>query len=377
MLDDLISDLLSIDSVSPHDKGCQTLLKEKLLELGFDVQHLDFSDVKNLWAKRGNQAKTLLFVGHTDVVPPGPLEPWKYPPFTPTIDDGKLYARGTADMKVAIACMIEACRRFLQDNPEPAFNLAFLMTSCEEADTIYGTEKALQQLINIEGEKIDWCIVGEPSAEKTLGDAIKIGRRGSLNGNLTIYGKQGHIAYPHLAENPIHLASKFLQEITQIIWDKGTEYFDPTSFQISNIHSGTGVTNVIPGDINIIFNFRYSPASSAEALQKTVEDLSKKHHLRYDLEWNHSAKPFISKPRKLHDALQKSITHIIGQPAKVSTTGGTSDGRFIAPLGIETIECGFPNGTIHQIDEYILVEDIEQLTRIYHEMLQFLENDHF
>lgn len=369
MLDSLIYQLLASPSISPDDHGCQELITQALAQLHFKTQQLDFGDVKNLWAKFGNKPKTLLFVGHTDVVPTGPIDQWKFDPFTPTIENGKLYARGTADMKVAIACMVEACRRFLKETPEPNFNIAFLITSCEEANTDDGTEKAIKVLIEENHEKIDWCIVGEPGSDKILGDQIKVGRRGSLHGELTIHGKQGHIAYPHLAQNPIHLVAPFLKEITEIQWDNGTEYFQPTSFQISNIHSGTGTTNVIPNDLQLVFNFRYSPASRVEDLQNTVEALLKKYHLNYSIVWQHTSKSFMSSLDTLHNALQKSIEAITGSRAKTSTTGGTSDGRFIAPYGIETIECGFPNETIHQVNEHIEVDDIEKLTRIYYQTL--------
>jgi succinyl-diaminopimelate desuccinylase len=369
MLDPLAQELLKCPSISPVDAGCQELLTQALAPLGFKTKQLDFGDVKNLWAIFGNQQQTLLFIGHTDVVPPGPLDQWKFNPFTPTIEDGKLYARGTADMKVAIACMVDACRRFLSQHPEPHFNIAFLITSCEEADTLNGTEKAIKLLIEEHHEQIDWCIVGEPSSDKVLGDQIKVGRRGSLSGALTIFGKQGHIAYPHLAENPIHLIAPFLREITQTSWDNGTEYFQPTSLQISNIHSGTGVTNVIPGDLHLTFNFRYSPATEAEILKHTVENILKKYSLHYDIAWNHSAQPFQSSLNTLHSALQSAIKNVTGSHAVTSTSGGTSDARFIAPYGIETIECGFPNGTIHQINESIDVADIEKLTQIYYRAL--------
>lgn len=373
-MDSLTYQLLALPSISPDDHGCQEFLKQALLSLNFKTQNLDFGDVKNLWAKFGNKEKTLLFIGHTDVVPPGPLDQWKFNPFTPTIENGKLYARGAADMKVAIACMVEACRRFLKEHPNPSFNIAFLITSCEEANTDDGTEKAIKQLIEIEHEKMDWCIVGEPSSDKCLCDQIKVGRRGSLHGELTIHGKQGHIAYPHLAQNPIHLISPTLKELTEIIWDNGTEYFQPTSFQISNIHSGTGATNVIPNNLELIFNFRYSPASTVEDLQNKVTALLKKHHLNYTLTWQHTSQCFMSSLSTLHDALQKSIKTVTGSRAKTSTSGGTSDGRFIAPYGIETIECGFPNGTIHQVNEHIDVDDIEKLTRVYYFTLMNLEN---
>lgn len=368
--------LLSLPSISPDDNGCQELLTQALKSLNFVTQQLDFGDVENLWARFGSQEKTLLFIGHTDVVPPGALDQWKFDPFTPTIENTKLYARGAADMKVAIACMVEACRRFLKEHPNPSFNIAFLITSCEEANTDNGTEKAIKVLIEEDHEKIDWCIVGEPSSDKTLCDQIKVGRRGSLHGKLIIHGKQGHIAYPHLAKNPIHLVAPFLKEITAIQWDMGTEYFQPTSFQISNIHSGTGATNVIPNDLQLDFNFRYSPASCVEELQDSVESLLKKHRLNYSIVWLHTSKSFISSLQVLHEALQKSIENITGSRAKTSTTGGTSDGRFIAAYGIETIECGFPNGTIHQVNEHIEVNDIEKLTQIYYETLVNLQTAH-
>lgn len=372
VLNSLTYQLLTSPSISPDDHGCQELLAQALAPLNFKTQQLDFGDVKNFWAKFGAKSKTLLFVGHTDVVPAGPLDQWKFDPFTPTIENGKLYARGTADMKVAIACMVEACHRFLKENPDPSFNIAFLITSCEEANTEDGTEKAIKVLIEEHHEHIDWCIVGEPSSDKKLGDQIKVGRRGSLHGELTIHGKQGHIAYPHLAQNPIHLIAPALKELTEIIWDNGTEYFQPTSFQISNIHSGTGTTNVIPNDLKLAFNFRYSPASNIETLQTTVEKLLEKHHLNYAITWQHTSKCFMSSLSTLHNALQKSIEKVTGSRASTSTTGGTSDGRFIAPYGIETIECGFPNGTIHQANECIEVEDIEKLTQIYYHTLNNL-----
>lgn len=369
MLNQLITQLLSNPSISPDDAGCQKLISTALQLLGFNARQLDFGDVKNLWAKFGDKQNTLLFVGHTDVVPPGPLDQWKFDPFTPTIENGKLYARGAADMKVAIACMIHACKKFLAQYPNPPFNIAFLITSCEEANTNDGTEKAIKQLIEIKHEHIDWCIVGEPSSNKILGDQIKVGRRGSLHGELIIHGKQGHIAYPHLAENPIHRIAPFLKEITEMVWDHGNEYFQPTSFQISNINSGAGATNVIPGELKLIFNFRYSPESTVEKLQETVEKLLQKHYLKYNIIWQHTSNVFISNLEKLYNALLKSIKNITGLIPDANTTGGTSDGRFIAPYGIETIECGFPNGTIHQINECIKVEEIEQLTEIYYQTL--------
>ena len=373
MLDSLTYQLLTSPSVSPDDHGCQALLTQALASLNFKTQQLDFGDVKNFWAKFGNKTKTLLFVGHTDVVPAGPIDQWKFDPFTPTIEDGKLYARGTADMKVAIACMTEACRRFLKENPNPSFNIAFLITSCEEANTEDGTEKAIKVLIEEHHEQFDWCIVGEPSSDKKLGDQIKVGRRGSLHGEVIIYGKQGHIAYPHLAKNPIHLIAPALKELTEIIWDKGTEYFQQTSFQISNIHSGSGATNVIPGDLKLVFNFRYSPASTIDHLQNAVETILKNYHLNYAITWQHTSNAFMSRLGTLHNALQKSIETVTGSRAKTSTTGGTSDGRFIAPYGIETIECGFPNGTIHQVNECIEIDDIEKLTHIYYQTLNQLQ----
>ncbi len=373
-MNSLTLELIKRPSLSPTDAGCQELIHTALAPLGFKIQPLDFGDVNNLWAKLGNQQQTLLFIGHTDVVPPGSLDQWKFDPFTPTIEDGKLYARGVADMKVAIGCMIEACHRFLERQPEPNFNIAFLLTSCEEANTDDGTEKAIKQLIEIEQESFDWCIVGEPSSDQNLGDQIKVGRRGSLHGELVIHGKQGHIAYPHLAQNPIHLIAPFLKEITEMSWDHGNEHFQPTSFQLSNIHSGTGATNVIPGEIKLAFNFRYSPASSIDKLQSSVEALLHKHQLKYDILWQHTSKVFMSRLGTLHNAIRESIKVVTGLTPSASTSGGTSDGRFIAPYGIETIECGFPNGTIHQINEYIEVADIEKLTQIYYLTLVNLDS---
>lgn len=369
-VDALIHDLLSIDSISPNDKGCQALLSQRLQALGFEVQALNFGMVNNLWAKLGTHARTLVFLGHTDVVPSGPEQDWTHPPFTPTITAGKLYARGSADMKVAIACFLAAYARFLRTHPLSAFNVAVLITSCEEADTADGIERALQHVMAQHHLQTgDWCLVGEPSSEKNLGDVIKIGRRGSLNGNLIIYGKQGHIAYPHEAINPNHQAASFLYALTQKIWDAGTNDFEPTACQVSMLQSGAGVTNVIPGELNMRFNFRYSPASNATQLQVAVENMLKKEGIRYRLTWNHSAQPFFSPPGKLRAAVQAAITQVVGAPAQASTGGGTSDGRFMAPYGIETIECGFPNKTIHQVNEYILVADIAKLTEIYYQIL--------
>ncbi|MCD8525017.1 MAG: succinyl-diaminopimelate desuccinylase [Gammaproteobacteria bacterium] len=374
MINALTTKLLQAPSISPNDAGCQEFIAKELSRLGFTIESRHFGDVKNLWATLGHQSKTLLFIGHTDVVPPGPLENWKFPPFEPTIHEGKLYARGAADMKVALACMVDACERFLTTTPHPTFNIAFLITSCEEANTNDGTERAIHQLIHIENKRFDWCIVGEPSAQHRLGDTIKVGRRGSLHGTLTIIGQQGHIAYPQLAKNPIHLTAPFLTELTQIVWDTGNDYFDPTSLQISNIHSGDGTVNVIPESTTILFNFRYAPTSSQEGLQRSVEDLLKKHQLTYEITWYDGGKPFQSSFGVLHQAIQTATYAVTGLYPISSTSGGTSDARFIAPHGIETIELGFPNQTIHQVNECIEISEIEKLTEIYYKALHYLQN---
>ena len=364
--------LIRIPSITPHDKGCQQLLIQHLQQLGFTIEKLPFGEVNNFWARRGKQGPVLAFAGHTDVVPTGPLEQWSSPPFEPEIRNDYLYGRGAADMKGNIAAMLAACERFIQQHPTHQGSMAWLITSDEEGHAIDGTAKVIEHLQQ-RGEKIDWCIVGEPSSDQQLGDTLKIGRRGSLSGQLTIHGKQGHIAYPHLADNPIHKAAPVLSELINIVWDQGNEYFQPTSFQISNIHAGTGANNVIPGDLVVHFNFRYSPQISAATLQKNFAAVLHRHKIQYDVAWRHTGLPFLTqRDGQLVEASYRAIETVAGIKPVLSTSGGTSDGRFIAPTGSQVVELGLCNHTIHQINECVAVADIDKLTLIYQKILEHL-----
>ena len=329
---------------------------------------MPFRRTQNLWARRGSGTPLLCFAGHTDVVPPGPAEAWASPPFQPTERNGKLYGRGAADMKTSIACFITACERFIAQHPQFSGSLALMITSDEEGDGKDGTVRVVETL-RARGEHIDYCIVGEPTAEHTLGDTIKNGRRGSLSGSLTIYGKQGHIAYPHLAANPIHLAAPALAELTAEHWDNGNAYFPPTGFQISNIHAGTGATNVIPSELSVQFNFRFSTESDAESLQRRVEAILEKHCLHYSLQWQLSGQPFLTETGRLTQAAQAAIAEECGIQAALSTGGGTSDGRFIKAIARELIELGPVNESIHQIDEHIELAAIPRLSAVYENIL--------
>ena len=360
----LAKELISRASVTPEDVGCQELMIARLEALGFQIERLRFHDVDNFWARRGNSAPVLAFAGHTDVVPTGPLSQWQYPPFEPTVKDGMLYGRGAADMKGSLAAMITACESFIGEHPNHQGSIAFLITSDEEGPSINGTVKVVEHL-EARGEKIDWCIVGEPSSTKAMGDVIKNGRRGSLGGRLIINGVQGHIAYPHLAKNPIHIASPALAELVAMQWDKGNEFFPPTSFQISNINGGTGATNVIPGEVEVIFNFRYSTETTHEQLQATVEAVLDRHCNDYLLEWTLSGKPFLTAAGALVDAAKAAIKEVTGLDTELSTSGGTSDGRFIAPTGAQVVELGPVNATIHKIDECVKAEDLDRLSEVY------------
>ncbi len=364
----LAKDLISIASVTPNDKGCQRLMTDRLKKVGFEIDDLKFGEVDNFWAKHGNNTPVFVFAGHTDVVPVGPN--WKTDPFEPTVVDGMLYGRGTADMKGSLAAMITATERFVTDFPDHKGSIGYLITSDEEGPAIDGTVKVCEYLNN-KGQNVDYCLVGEPSSTNQLGDVMKNGRRGSLNGSLTLIGKQGHIAYPHLANNPIHLLAPALNGLIAEVWDEGNEYFPKTSFQVSNIHSGTGVTNVIPGTVEIMFNFRYSSESTHEGLQKRVEDILDTHGLEYKIDWNHSGYPFLTPKGDLVSACMQAVKTVKDIDSELSTSGGTSDGRFIAPiLNAQVVELGPLNATIHQVDECVSVQDLEDLSEIYYQILK-------
>ncbi len=368
---ELAIQLLSIDSVTPDDKGCQQILSDRLQKIGFNCEIMQFGEVTNLWARRGQKGPVLAFAGHTDVVPTGPLDKWHSDPFNPEIRDGYLYARGAADMKSSIACMVTACERFIAEHSEHDGSIAFLITSDEEGPAIDGTIKVIQTLED-RNEKIDWALVGEPSSLKHVGDVVKNGRRGSLGAQLIVKGIQGHVAYPHLAKNPIHLVSPALAELTSIEWDQGNEFFPATSLQISNIHSGTGATNVIPGEVVIDFNLRFSTCLTPEQIQHQVITILDRHQLDYQIEWNLSGLPFLTAEGALVEAAQKAILESTGLNTELSTAGGTSDGRFIAPTGAQVLELGPVNESIHKINENVKVDDINTLSEIYQKMLENL-----
>lgn len=380
----LAEQLISRPSVTPDDAGCLPLLMERLAPLGFVCEAFESGPVgfrvHNLWAKRPvaliQQAKcaikTIVFAGHTDVVPPGPLAQWKSNPFTPTQRNGKLYGRGASDMKTSIAAFVVAVEEFLAATPEPLLNIAFLLTSDEEGPSVDGTKVVVEQL-KTRGEAIDYCIVGEPTAVKRTGDMIKNGRRGTLSGKLTVRGIQGHIAYPHLARNPIHEAIPALAELAATRWDEGNAFFQPTSWQMSNIHGGTGASNIIPGAVVIDFNFRFCTESTAEGLKNRVHTVLDRHDLEYELQWTLGGQPFLTTPGELVQAVQQAIAAETGLTTELSTTGGTSDGRFIATICPQVIEVGPPNASIHQIDEHIAIVDIEPLKNIYRRTLENLQ----
>ncbi len=367
----LAIDLISRDSVTPDDKGCQTLMAERLQAIGFNIEKLPFAEVENIWARRGSTSPLFAFAGHTDVVPTGPVEQWDVPPFEPQVIDGVLYGRGAADMKGSLAAMITATERFIAAHPDHKGSIAYLITSDEEGPSINGTVKVVEHL-QARNEKIDMCLVGEPSSTHKLGDVVKNGRRGSLSGTLVIHGKQGHVAYPHLALNPVHQSAAAIKELVEIQWDQGNEFFPPTSFQISNIHAGTGANNVIPGDLEILFNLRFSTETTEQEIRQKVEAVLDKYKLDYDLQWNLSGHPFITPEGELVAATCKAIKKVCGYDTELSTAGGTSDGRFIAPTGSQVIELGPLNATIHQINEHVLAEDLDTLSEIYEEILKEL-----
>ena len=364
----LTKELISKQSVTPADDGCQPLLAERLSKLGFDCESLPREEVLNLWATRGTHGPTLVFAGHTDVVPPGPREHWDSDPFVPTERAGFLYGRGAADMKASLAAMVVATESFVANHPHHKGRIGYLITADEEGPAIHGTRYVVDTLQR-RGESIDWCVVGEPSSTSTLGDIIKNGRRGSINATLTIKGKQGHVAYPHLADNPMHKAFAALTALSEISWDSGNDYFDPTQLQFSNIHSGTGATNVIPGELVAVFNLRFSTEITADEIQSTCETVLDATGIDYSLDWQLSGNPFLTEPGEVVDAARQSIMDITGVETTLSTGGGTSDGRFIATMGSQIIELGVINASIHQRNEHVLISDIPKLTAIYEGIL--------
>ncbi|GIZ51174.1 succinyl-diaminopimelate desuccinylase [Noviherbaspirillum aridicola] len=367
----LTQELIALPSVTPDDLGCQRKLAELLAPLGFTCESIESGGVTNLWARRGDAQPLVVFAGHTDVVPTGPLDQWTSAPFEPTIRDGKLYGRGAADMKTSIAAMVVATEEFVAARPDHRGSIAFLLTSDEEGPATDGTVVVCDRL-KARGERLDYCIVGEPTSSARIGDTVKNGRRGSLSGRLVIKGIQGHIAYPQLAKNPIHLAAPALAELAAEQWDEGNEYYLPTSWQMSNIHAGTGASNVIPGEVVVDFNFRFSTASTVEGLQRRVHAILDRHGFEYELKWTLSGHPFLTPRGTLCDAVSAAIKAETGIDTELSTTGGTSDGRFIAQICPQVIEFGPPNATIHKIDEHIAVADIEPLKNIYRRTLENL-----
>ncbi|NHW03538.1 succinyl-diaminopimelate desuccinylase [Stutzerimonas degradans] len=366
---ELACELINRPSVTPLDEGCQQLMSQRLAACGFAIEPMHIEDVENFWAIRGNEGPVLCFAGHTDVVPTGPLQAWQNPPFSARIDDaGMLHGRGAADMKGSLAAMIVAVERFTADYPQHQGQIAFLITSDEEGPAHHGT-KAVVEHLRERGQRLDWCIVGEPSSTALVGDVVKNGRRGSLGGTLTVRGQQGHVAYPHLAKNPIHLAAPALAELAAEHWDDGNAFFPPTSFQISNLNAGTGATNVIPGTLEAVFNFRFSTESTVEQLQQRTAAILDKHGLDWSIDWALSGLPFLTEPGALLDGVAKAIRSVTGRETTPSTSGGTSDGRFIATLGTQVVELGPVNATIHQVDEHILASDLDLLTEIYYQTL--------
>ena len=367
----LTQQLIERPSVSPTDGGCQALMIERLEALGFAAERLRFGPVDNFWAKRGSGGPVFCFAGHTDVVPSGPLDEWLSDPFLPVVKDGLLYGRGAADMKSGLAAMVTACEEFVAQYPGHRGTIAFLITSDEEGPSVDGTRRVVE-VLRERHEKIDWCLVGEPSSETTLGDTIKIGRRGSLSGRLTVHGVQGHIAYPQLADNPVHAVAPALAELAARTWDHGNQHFQPTTFQVSNISAGTGAPNVIPGELKARFNIRFSTEQTVEGLKATIESLLQRHKVKYTLEWFVSGYPFLTTPGELSDAATRAVHEQLQITPKLSTGGGTSDGRFIAPMGAQVVELGVVNATIHKVNECVRVADIDALHRLYRRTLELL-----
>jgi len=368
---DLTCELISRPSVTPADAGCQALIAERLAAAGFRCEHLRLGEVDNLWATHGEGAPVLVLLGHTDVVPPGPREAWASDPFQPQIREGVLYGRGAADMKGSVAAFVVAAERYVAAHPDHAGTLAVLLTSDEEGDAIDGV-RHVARLFAERGQRIDWCITGEPSSTAKLGDLLRVGRRGSLSGTLTVKGVQGHVAYPHKARNPIHLAAPALAELTARHWDDGYESFPSTSLQISNLHAGTGANNVIPGELQVAFNLRYNPHWDAPRLEREIETLLQRHGLDFDLRWHRSGEPFYTPEGRLREVARQVLGEFAGAPPEESTGGGTSDARFIAPLGAQCIEVGPVNASIHQVDEYVAVADLEALPDLYQRLVERL-----
>jgi succinyl-diaminopimelate desuccinylase len=351
-------------SVTPSDEGCQDVMARRLEAVGFTIERLRYGVVDNLWARRGTAGPVICFAGHTDVVPTGPLEEWKSDPFMPSVRDGMLYGRGAADMKSGLAAMVTAVEEFTREHPAHKGSIAFLITSDEEGPSVDGTKRVMETL-NARNERIDYCIVGEPSSEKNIGDTIKVGRRGSFSGRLTVHGVQGHVAYPQLAVNPVHSFAPALAELVAREWDKGTEHFQPTTFQISNFNAGTGAPNVIPGELKARFNLRYSPVQTLDGLKETVEGILRKHGVKFTIEWYLSGEPFYTPPGAFSQAVSEAVAEVTGTTPKYSTGGGTSDGRFIAPTGAQVVELGVVNASIHKVNECVRVSEIDALHRMY------------
>ncbi len=363
--------LIARPSISPTDGGCQDLLIERLQRAGFEVERLKFGQVENFWARRGSAGPVFCFAGHTDIVPPGPVEEWICDPFTPAVRDGILYGRGAADMKSGLAAMVVACEEFVREHPRHRGSIALLITSDEEGPSVDGTRRVME-VLNARGEKIDWCLVGEPSSERVLGDTIKVGRRGSLSGRLTVHGIQGHVAYPEFADNPIHAIAPALAELAARAWDQGNEHFQPTTFQVSNLNAGTGAPNVVPGELKARFNIRFSTEQTVEGLKQTVEGILTRHKVKYTLEWFLSGNPFFTPPGALSNAVSAAAKTVTGINPTLSTGGGTSDGRFIAPTGAQIVELGVVNASIHKVNEHVKVDDIRKLREIYTKTLELL-----
>jgi len=365
----LLFDLMRRRSVTPEDAGCQDVIGERLQNSGFECETMPFGDVTNLWARRGESSPLFCFAGHTDVVPPGDTDEWSSDPFEPDVRGGRVYGRGSADMKSGLAAMVVAVERFVHEHPDHRGSIAFLITSDEEGRARDGTLKVVEALTE-KDEHIDWCVIGEPSSHEALGDVVRIGRRGSLSGMLEVHGEQGHVAYPHLADNPIRRFAPVLAELHEVKWDDGNDYFPPTSFQVVNLQSGVGAPNVTPGDLTARFNFRYSTEWDHHSLKKRVHAVIDAHSIDYELDWHLSGEPFLTKPGELIDAVSEAVREQTGTAPELSTAGGTSDGRFISPAGADVVELGPVSASIHKIDEYVREQDVAALARMYQRILE-------